>query len=108
MARAAAGGRRSASCEREAGARERGRGERRQHGSTAGGDALVPLDGHALDAFEGQGGGRLPVLRAAQDQVVQRVLRKEGTTRRDEQLPRTWEAKRAWATAEKRARMRLF
>ena len=58
--------------------------------------------------LERERGGRLPVLRAAQDQVVQRVLRKEGTTRRDEQLPRTWEARRAWATAEKRARMRLF
>lgn len=34
---------------------------------------LVPLDGHAVDFLERQGGGRLPVLRAAQDQVVQRV-----------------------------------
>ena len=70
--RAGAGGRRSASCGREAGARERGR-RRRRRGSTAGGDALVPLDGHALDFLERERGGRLPVLRAAQDQVVQRI-----------------------------------
>ena len=72
-ARAGEGGRRSASCGREAGARERGRRRRRRRGSTAGGDALVPLDGHAFNFLERQGGGRLPVLRAAQDQVVQRV-----------------------------------
>ena len=34
---------------------------------------FVPLDGHALDALERERGGRLPVLRAAQDQVVERV-----------------------------------
>ena len=101
-ARAAAGGRRSASCGRGGGAREREPRRRRRGRSTAGGDALVPLNGDPIDPvwggrkgevsdvargaawqarfrmrrgllLEREGGGRLPLLRAAQDQVVERV-----------------------------------
>ena len=34
---------------------------------------LVPLNGDPVDLLEREGGGRLPLLRAAQDQVVERV-----------------------------------
>ena len=34
---------------------------------------LIPLDGRALDADEGEGNAGLPLLRGLQDQIVQRL-----------------------------------
>ena len=128
-AHAAAGGRRSASCGRGGGAREREPRRRRRGTSTAGGDALIPLNGLRAREKEcsvwccgAQGRRDVDAVRQrttpsiflngrAADvchscglrriRLLSVSLRKEATKRHGEQRPRTWEARRASAAEEK-------